>query len=88
MTGASNARLSFPAIGPYCTASKHFYRDVLTQEASIQAMFTTILLSKIRSYFKYRETVRELSRLTDRELEDLGIARFQIDGIARGVRTA
>ena len=51
-------------------------------------MFTTILLSKIRSYFKYRETVRELSRLTDRELEDLGIARFQIDGIARGVRTA
>ncbi|HEY0353521.1 MAG TPA: DUF1127 domain-containing protein [Enterovirga sp.] len=47
-------------------------------------MFTSVILSKIRSYLKYRETVRELSRLTDRELEDLGISRYQIDGIARG----
>jgi uncharacterized protein YjiS (DUF1127 family) len=34
-------------------------------------MLTSVLLSKIRSYLKYRETVRELSR-------------FQIDGIAKG----
>jgi uncharacterized protein YjiS (DUF1127 family) len=47
-------------------------------------MFTSLVLSKIRSYLKYRETVRELSRLTDRELEDVGISRFQIEGIARG----
>jgi uncharacterized protein YjiS (DUF1127 family) len=47
-------------------------------------MFTSLVLSKIRSYLKYRETVRELSRLTDRELEDVGISRYQIDGIARG----
>jgi uncharacterized protein YjiS (DUF1127 family) len=47
-------------------------------------MFTSLLLSKIRSYLKYRETVRELSRLSDRELEDVGISRFQIQGIARG----
>jgi uncharacterized protein YjiS (DUF1127 family) len=46
-------------------------------------MFTSLVLSKIRSYLKYRETVRELSRLTDRELEDVGISRNQIDGIAR-----
>jgi uncharacterized protein YjiS (DUF1127 family) len=32
---------------------------------------------------RYRETVRELSQLTDRELDDLGISRFQIDSIAR-----
>lgn len=47
-------------------------------------MFTSLILSKIRSYLKYRETVRELSRLSDRELEDLGISRYDIDGIARG----
>jgi len=47
-------------------------------------MFTSLVLSKIRSYLKYRDTVRELSRLTDRELEDVGISRYQIDGIARG----
>ncbi|WP_375461598.1 DUF1127 domain-containing protein [uncultured Enterovirga sp.] len=46
-------------------------------------MFTSLLLSKIKAYLHYRETVRELSRLTDRELDDIGIARFQIDGLAR-----
>ena len=42
-----------------------------------------IILSKLRAYLRYRETVRELSQLTDRELDDLGISRFQIDSIAR-----
>jgi uncharacterized protein YjiS (DUF1127 family) len=32
---------------------------------------------------RYRDTVRELSQLTDRELDDLGISRFQIESIAR-----
>ena len=48
-----------------------------------KSMFTSFILSKVRAYLKYRETVRELSRLTDRELDDIGVARFQIDGIAR-----
>ncbi|NNM72151.1 DUF1127 domain-containing protein [Enterovirga aerilata] len=47
-------------------------------------MFTSVILSKIREYLRYRETVRELSRLSDRELEDIGIARYQIEGVARG----
>ena len=46
-------------------------------------MFTTVILAKIRSYMKYRETVRQLSQLTDRELEDIGISRFQIQNLAR-----
>lgn len=46
-------------------------------------MFTSLLLSKIKSYLKYRETVRELSRLTDRELEDIGVSRVDIDQLAR-----
>ncbi len=48
-------------------------------------MFVTLILSKIRSYLRYRETVHELSRLSDRELDDLGISRFEIQGIARSV---
>jgi uncharacterized protein YjiS (DUF1127 family) len=41
------------------------------------------ILSKIRNYRRYRETVEELSRLSDRELDDLGISRFDIDSVAR-----
>lgn len=47
-------------------------------------MFVSFLLSKIRNWARYRETVRELSRLSDRELEDLGISRVEIDSVARG----
>ena len=47
-------------------------------------MIVTWIVSKIRTYFQYRETVAELSRLTDRELEDLGISRYDIDSVARG----
>jgi uncharacterized protein YjiS (DUF1127 family) len=46
-------------------------------------MILSWVLSKIRTYLQYRETVSELSRLTDRELEDLGISRYDIDSVAR-----
>ncbi len=46
-------------------------------------MFVSYILSKLRAYLRYRETVRELSLLSDRELDDLGISRFQIESIAR-----
>jgi uncharacterized protein YjiS (DUF1127 family) len=46
-------------------------------------MFTSVILSKIREYLRYRETLRELARLSDRELEDIGISRYQIDRVAR-----
>ena len=47
------------------------------------SMFVTYILSKIRAYNLYRQTVHELSRLSDRELVDLGIARFDIARVAR-----
>ncbi len=46
-------------------------------------MFVSWILAKVRAYLSYRETVRELSQLTDRELDDLGINRFEIESIAR-----
>ena len=51
-------------------------------------MFVTSILSKIRAYALYRETVRELSRLSERELDDLGISRFQIARVARQAAVA
>ncbi|MEX6507753.1 DUF1127 domain-containing protein [Jiella sp. M17.18] len=43
-------------------------------------------MNLIRSYSnwrRYRETVNELSRLSHRELADLGIARTDIPAVAR-----
>ena len=51
-------------------------------------MFVTYLLTKIREYLRYRETVRELSQLSDRELDDLGISRYQITSVARAHASA
>jgi uncharacterized protein YjiS (DUF1127 family) len=46
-------------------------------------MFVPYILSQIRAYLRYRETVRELSHLSDRELSDLGIMRWDIHSVAR-----
>lgn len=47
------------------------------------SVFVTYILSKIRAYKLYRRTVSELSGLSDHELADLGIARFDIAAVAR-----
>lgn len=44
------------------------------------------LIRNFRNWRRYRETVSELSRLSNRELNDLGITRAEIQGIARGAR--
>ena len=46
-------------------------------------MFLSLLAAKIAAWRRYRESVRELSRLSDRELNDLGIARGDIEFVAR-----
>ncbi|PVE20782.1 hypothetical protein DC522_30310 [Microvirga sp. KLBC 81] len=45
-------------------------------------MFVTDIQLKIHAYKLYRETARELSQLSDHELADLGISRFQIASVA------
>ena len=45
-------------------------------------MFITSILSALQRWLRYRETLRELSRLSDRELNDLGIHRSDIAGVA------
>lgn len=46
-------------------------------------MFFGFVLSNILAYRRYRETIRKYSRFTDHQLEDVGIARFEIDKLAR-----
>jgi uncharacterized protein YjiS (DUF1127 family) len=48
----------------------------------------TTLINRLKAYLRYRRNVEALSRLTDRELSDIGIARWDIDNIARDVARA
>ena len=41
------------------------------------------IAKKLTNWRKYRETVNELGRMTDRELSDLGIGRTDIRRVAR-----
>jgi uncharacterized protein YjiS (DUF1127 family) len=45
-------------------------------------MFLSSLLSAPHRWLRYRNTLQEPSRLTDRELNDLGIHRGDISGVA------
>ena len=41
------------------------------------------LAIKLAAWRRYRDSVRELSRLSDRELNDLGIGRADIETVVR-----
>ena len=45
-------------------------------------MLISFVLSKIRAWFLFRNTVRELERLNDKDLSDLGIRRSDIKSVA------
>lgn len=47
-------------------------------------MFITLLLDAYRSYLARRETARELARLSDADLADIGLRRNQIADCAAG----
>lgn len=57
--------------------------SALPQERSNPMSAARTVLSRFRAYLRYRDTVQQLSRLSDRELADLGISRYEINGIAR-----
>lgn len=41
------------------------------------------MFNKIKQYKQYKKTVRELGNLTNKELNDIGISRYDIDRLAR-----
>lgn len=48
-------------------------------------MMIDSLVTRYRSWRKYRSTYEELMKLSSRELDDLGISRSEIPTIARRV---
>jgi uncharacterized protein YjiS (DUF1127 family) len=46
-------------------------------------MFTSMILARLASWRRYRQTFRELEALNDRELADLGLGRRDIRAVAR-----
>jgi len=46
-------------------------------------MFTSMILARLASWRRYRQTFRELEALNDRELADLGLGRRDIRAFAR-----
>ena len=46
-------------------------------------MFLSVVLSSLRQRVRARETARQLSALSDRELSDIGITRHDIAHVAR-----
>jgi len=46
------------------------------------SMFISRFIKLLQTWWRYNESVRELARLNDRELADIGITRSDIDRIA------
>ena len=53
------------------------------QKSNEMTQTIKFISSKLNSWRRYRNSLRELYSLNDRELADLGIARWEIDEIAR-----
>jgi len=64
---------------PCCTAVGGFGR---LERSSIMPNFKTIS-EKLSAWRRYRDAVRELSQLSDRELSDIGIRRGDIEFVVR-----
>jgi len=45
-------------------------------------MFLAKLIRLVRTWWRYQESMRELSNLGDRELADIGISRSEIPAVA------
>jgi len=55
--------------------------EAIDQSGGFRNLGKTIA-EKLAAWRRYRDTVRELSRMTDRELQDIGIRRGDIHFVA------
>ena len=57
-------------------------QEILTCSERVNHMFLSHLISAYRQWRRYNRSVRELNRLGDRELADIGISRGDIPRVA------
>lgn len=70
--------------GRFESAELLFLPELYRTAQRTSAMLNVNAISKrLRNWNRYRTTVRELSQLTDRDLNDLGIRRGEIHFIAK-----
>lgn len=72
--------ISFPPCRNYVPAIKT--GDSLLPFKGLTTMFLTQLVGVLRQWRRYNESLRELNRLGDRELADIGITRGDIPRVA------
>ena len=78
-------RLPRPSRVPY-VAVRRQTTGCRIEEKTMTTLKT--IAEKLQAWRKYREAVRELSALTDRELSDIGIRRGDIEYIVRRTASA
>jgi uncharacterized protein YjiS (DUF1127 family) len=59
------------------------FRKIRKQRRNCDRVTTMNLIRNYRNWRRYRQTVNELNRLSNRELNDLGITRGDIPFVAR-----
>lgn len=64
-------------------ALHHDRRFPQSSASGVRDMSFPYLLERVAVWRRYRQTIRELRRLSDRELADIGIDRDEIPVVAR-----
>jgi uncharacterized protein YjiS (DUF1127 family) len=67
--------------GDHPSGMRHQINNARKKERFMTSIKT--ITEKLNAWRRYREAVRELSRLNDRELSDIGIRRGDIEFIVR-----
>lgn len=61
----------------------HFLIYILVSIYREHERYLKMFVERIRNYRRYRQTMKELQGLSDRELNDIGISRSEIPHVAR-----
>jgi len=69
------------AIGQLQRGKEQTYLSVVTRTNATKSTEMN-LIQNLREWRRYRQTVKELSRLSARELKDIGITRGEIPAVA------
>lgn len=62
-----------------------FFDSITTKEYTGNNWLSTVFSNIVTSYNRYRiykQTVKELSAMTDRDLRDIGLSRYEIEDLA------